>query len=110
MFRKGKFELLALNETNLKENGVVSWHGVNGITVNVQNIKMARGGVDVLMNDEWHSAVIDFGFSSFQGLKNVWWWCIAPLKGKLMKGRDLETRLYHVPLSLQCVYGCSDEK
>ena len=31
VFRKGKFELLALTETKLKGNGEVSWCGANGI-------------------------------------------------------------------------------
>ena len=33
VFRMGKFELLALSETNLKEKGKVSWCRVNGIFV-----------------------------------------------------------------------------
>ena len=37
-FRKGKFELLALTESKLKGNGEVSWTGVNGIVVGVQEI------------------------------------------------------------------------
>ena len=32
VFREGKFELLGLIETNLKENREVSWCRVNGIT------------------------------------------------------------------------------
>ena len=35
VFRKEKFELLALTETKLKENGEVSWWGVNGIIADV---------------------------------------------------------------------------
>ena len=59
--RKGKFELLALTKTKLKGNGELLWCEVNGIIVSVQEIERAREGVVVLMNDEWHSAVIDFG-------------------------------------------------
>ena len=33
VFRKGKFELLALTETILKGNGDVSWYGVNALRV-----------------------------------------------------------------------------
>ena len=61
VFQKGKFELLALTETKLKRNGEVSWCGVNGIIVGVQEMERAREGVAVLLNDVWHSAVIDFG-------------------------------------------------
>ena len=57
----GKFELLALMETKLKWNGEVSWCGVNGIIAGVQKEERARKGVDILLNDVWHSAVIDFG-------------------------------------------------
>ena len=59
VFRKGKFELFDLTETKLKANGEVSWCGVNGIPVGVQEIEKASDGIIVLMNDEWHIAVID---------------------------------------------------
>ena len=36
VFRKGKFELLALKETKLKGNGEVSHCGVNGIIAGVE--------------------------------------------------------------------------
>ena len=64
IFRKEKFELLALTETKLKRNGEVSWIGVNGIIPDVQKMERAREGVAVLLNDLWHSAVIDFGCAS----------------------------------------------
>ena len=35
-FVKGKINLFALNETKFKENGEMSWFGVNGIIVGVQ--------------------------------------------------------------------------
>ncbi|MCQ7013011.1 hypothetical protein, partial [Clostridioides difficile] len=61
VFRKGKFDLLALTETKLKGNGEVSWCGVNGIIAGVQEMERAREGVAILLSDVWHSAVIDFG-------------------------------------------------
>ena len=60
VFRKGKFEFLVLTETKLKGNGDVSWCGVNSIFAGVQEMERAREGVAVLLNDVWHSAVIDF--------------------------------------------------
>ena len=50
VFRKGKFVLLVLRETKLKGNEEVPGCGVNG----------AREGVAVLLNNVWHSALIDF--------------------------------------------------
>ena len=34
---------------------------VSGIIVGVQEMKRPKEGLDVLLNDVWHSAVIDFG-------------------------------------------------
>ena len=45
----------------LKGNGEVPWCGVNGIIAGVQEIERAREGVAILLNDVWHSALIDFG-------------------------------------------------
>ena len=42
IFKKGKFELLALTETKLKGEGEVSWCGVNDIISGVQEMKRAR--------------------------------------------------------------------
>ena len=53
--------MLALIGTKLKGNGEVAWCGVNGLITSVQKIKRDWGGVAVLMNDEWHSAVVDLG-------------------------------------------------
>ena len=64
VFRKGKFELLALTETKLKVNREVSWCGVNGIIAVVQEIGRAREGVVIQLNNVWYSVVIDFGFVS----------------------------------------------
>ena len=44
----------------MKRNGEVSWCGVNGIIADVQKIERAREGIAVLLNDVWHSALIDF--------------------------------------------------
>ena len=52
--------MLALTE-KLKGKGEVSWFGVNGIIVGVQELERAREGVAILLNDVWHSAVVDFG-------------------------------------------------
>ena len=60
VFRKGKFELLALNEIKMKGNGEAKWYVINSITMGVQEIKRAREDVAIFMNDVWHSAVIDF--------------------------------------------------
>ena len=48
IFKKGKFELLALTETKLKGKGEVSWPGVNVIFASVQEMKRAKEGVAVL--------------------------------------------------------------
>ena len=62
MFKKGKFDLLALMEMKLKgKGGEVSRVEVNGIISGVQEMERAREGVAILLNDVWHSAVIDFG-------------------------------------------------
>ena len=61
VFKQGKFELLSLTETKLKGNGEVSWCGVNGIIAAVLEMERAREGVAILLNDVWHSAVVDFG-------------------------------------------------
>ena len=46
-------------------------------------IERVREGVTILLNDVWHSVVIDFRCVSsriflikfkYQGLKYVWWW------------------------------------
>ena len=50
IFRKGKFELLALTETKSKGNGEVSWYGINDIIASVQ-MERAREGVAILLND-----------------------------------------------------------
>ena len=66
VFRKGKFELLVLTETKFRGNREVSWCGVNGIIAGVQETEKAREGVAVMLNDMWHSVVIDFGYVSFR--------------------------------------------
>ena len=53
VFRKGKFELLALTETRLKGNGEVSACGGEWYNYGCQEIERAREGVAVLINGEW---------------------------------------------------------
>ena len=36
VFRRGKFELLAISEAKLKGNGEASWCGVNGIIIGAE--------------------------------------------------------------------------
>ena len=45
----------------MKGNGEVLWCGVNDIIAAVQEVERTREGVTILLNDVWHSAVIDFG-------------------------------------------------
>ena len=58
--RKRKFEFLTLTETKFKGNGEVSQCELNGIISNVHEIERAREGVAILLNNVWHSVVIDF--------------------------------------------------
>ena len=60
-FSGRKVLLLTLMETKLKENGEVSWCGVNGIIAGVQEMERAREVLAILLNDVWHSAVVEFG-------------------------------------------------
>ena len=41
---------------------------MSGINAGLQETKRAKEGVAVLMNDEWHSTVIDFGSVSSRTL------------------------------------------
>ena len=50
VFRKGKFELLALTKTKLKGNREVPWCGVNGIIAGVQ-MERVMEGVTFQLND-----------------------------------------------------------
>ena len=61
VFRKGKFEWLAFIKTMLEGNREVSWCEVNVINLGVQEAERSKERVAVLMNDLWHSSVIDFG-------------------------------------------------
>ena len=60
VFRKGKFELLALMETKLKGNEEVSWWEVNGIIADIPEMEGHMEGVAILLNNVWHSAVREF--------------------------------------------------
>ena len=88
VFKEGKFELLTLTEMIMKGNGEVSWCGVNGIIAGVQEMERAREGVTILLNDVWHSAVIESSGlnSSFQGLKFLWLWSMTPMKEIMKEG------------------------
>ena len=66
IFKKGKFKLLALTEMKLKGNGEASWSGVNGIISCVQEMEIAREGLAILLNDMWHSAMINLGVLALQ--------------------------------------------
>ena len=59
--KKESYNCLPLTETKLKGNGQVSWCGVNGIIAGVQDIEKVRERVAILLNDMWHSIVVDFG-------------------------------------------------
>ena len=61
IFKKGKFDLLALTKTKLKEEREVSWCKVNGIISGVQEIERNREGVAILLSDVWHSGVAKSG-------------------------------------------------
>ena len=66
VFKRGKFEFLALTETKLKGTGEVSWSGANVIFDSVKEMERAREGVAVLLNDIWHSAVVKSGCVIFR--------------------------------------------
>ena len=60
MHLEWKIRIASLTETKLKGNGEVSWCEVNGIITGIPEMKRARKGVAVLLNDVWHRVVIDF--------------------------------------------------
>ena len=97
VFREEKFELLALSETKLKGNGEVSWRRVNGIIAGVRKMERAREGMAIILNDVWHSAVVDFGcvISRILWIKSKFYRvkvCVvvgyAPVKGMVKKWTD----------------------
>ena len=81
------------NCLKLKRKGDVSWCGVNGVIAGVQEMERVREEVSVLLKYVWHSALLNFGCvssrilwnSSFQGLKFVWWYDMAPMKEMVKK-------------------------
>ena len=81
--------LTCLAKTKLKGNGEVSWCGVNGSNTGIEERERAREAVAILLNDVWHSAVIDFGCVKSRNLwlKFVQWWGAAPIKELVKKGR-----------------------
>ena len=43
--------------------------------------RRTREEVAILLNNVWHSAVVDFVLApEFSGLKFVWWWGMTPMK------------------------------
>ena len=48
-----------MTEMKLKENGEISYE-VNGVIARVQGMERAREGVAILLNNVWHSAMIDW--------------------------------------------------
>lgn len=60
VFKRGKFELLALNETKLKGKEEFCWDGVRGVRSGVNDNVRGKEGVAVLMNDEWFAAMVGY--------------------------------------------------
>ena len=61
IFKKGKFDLLALTEMKLKGEGEVSWVEVDGIISGVQEMERAKEWVSILLRNVWHRAVVKHG-------------------------------------------------
>ena len=64
IFKKRKFDLLALTKTKLKGKEKVSWSGVNVLIAGLQEMERAREGVAVLLNDVLCSALVKSGYVS----------------------------------------------
>ena len=60
VFRRGRFDLLALTETKLKGNGEDEWCGVKCVYAGVEKNERAREGVAVLMSELWHKSLVNF--------------------------------------------------
>ena len=59
---------------NARDLHVVSCSWVDGIIAVVEEIKRAREGVAILLNDVWYLAVVDFGCVSSRMYQiEVWW-------------------------------------
>ena len=56
-------------KTKLIGNGEVSWCEVNCNIASVQEMERGREGVPILLNDVWHSQVVDFGCVSSRILR-----------------------------------------
>ena len=52
----------------LKGKEEVSWSGVNVIYTSVHEMERAREGLEVLLNNVWHSAVVKSGYVSSRTL------------------------------------------
>jgi exonuclease III len=60
VFRKGKFDLLALTETKMKGKGEDVWCGVKCVYAGVNENVRAREGVAILLSDVWHRSMVGF--------------------------------------------------
>ena len=60
VFRKGKFDLLAVTETKMKGKGEIKWCDVKCVRAGVEENERGREGVAILMSDLWYKAMVDF--------------------------------------------------
>ena len=60
VFKEGRFDMLALNETKLRGKGEFEWGGVKGVRSGV-DAGRAKEGVAMMMNDVWFEAVVGYG-------------------------------------------------
>ena len=60
VFRKGKFDLLAVTETKMKGKGEIKWCDVKCVRAGVEENERGREGVAILMSDLWYEAMVDF--------------------------------------------------
>ena len=58
-FQRRKVRVACLDRDKIEGNGEASWCKVNGISAGVQEMERAREGVAILLNDMWHSEVVD---------------------------------------------------
>ena len=60
VFRKGKFDLLAVTETKMEGNGENEWCGVKCVCVGVERNERGIERFAILMSDLWQRAMVDF--------------------------------------------------
>ena len=65
-FKKGKFDLLGLCETNLRGNEEFEWNGVHGFRSGMKERERgkAQKGVAVLMTDKWYKSLVNVEYKS----------------------------------------------